>query len=150
MFAKIQALFTEPKTTDTVSDEYKLQLASAVLLIEVARADFVNDPDEQASIRAALQKRFELSEEELENLFLDATATGEDTASLHSFVRTINECCSDAEKAFLIEQMWRVAYVDGSLDKYEDYNIRKIADLLYVPHRTFIQTKQKVLAEQKQ
>ena len=149
MFAKIQALFSEPEAESTVSDEYKLQLASAVLLIEIAKADFVNDPDEEASIRASLQKHFSLSDAEVDSLFTDAKATGEDVISLHSFIRTINECCDDEEKAFLMQQMWRVAYADGTLDKYEDYNIRKIADLLYVSHQTFIQTKQAVLAELK-
>ncbi len=147
MFAKIQALFSEPEAESTVSEEYKLQLASAVLLIEVAKADFVNDPEEEAAIRASLQKHFSLSDEEVDSLFADASATGEDVISLHSFIRTINESCDDEQKAFLMEQMWRVAYADGSLDKYEDYNIRKIADLLYVSHKVFIQTKQTVLAE---
>ena len=30
---------------------------------------------------------------------------------------------------------------DGELDKYEDSLIRKVAELIYVPHSVFIQTK---------
>ena len=148
MFAKIQALFTEPEKATEVSQDYKLQLASAVLLLEIAKADFERDASEEATIRQALQSQFNLSQADIDSLFADALVTGDEVVSLHSFVRTINEHCSDDDKTLLIEQMWRVAYADGRLDKYEDYNIRKIADLLYVSHQVFIQTKQKVLASQ--
>jgi uncharacterized tellurite resistance protein B-like protein len=37
--------------------------------------------------------------------------------------------------------MWRVAYADERLDKYEEHLIRKISDLIYVSHRDFIRTK---------
>jgi uncharacterized tellurite resistance protein B-like protein len=40
--------------------------------------------------------------------------------------------------------MWRVAFADRRLDKYEEAQIRKIADLLYVPHKDFIRTKLRV------
>lgn len=41
MFAKIQALFAESTAEETVSNEYKLQLASAVLLLEIDRKSVV-------------------------------------------------------------------------------------------------------------
>ena len=34
-----------------------------------------------------------------------------------------------------------VAHADNTIDKYEDYTIRKIADLLYVRHEDFIIAK---------
>jgi uncharacterized tellurite resistance protein B-like protein len=37
--------------------------------------------------------------------------------------------------------MWRVAYADAELSAYEQHTIRKIADLLYVPHRAYIAAK---------
>jgi uncharacterized tellurite resistance protein B-like protein len=37
--------------------------------------------------------------------------------------------------------MWRVAHADLELDMYEDHLVRKIAELLYVPHTEFITAK---------
>lgn len=147
MFAKIQSLFQKDAPEETVSLEYKLQLASAVLLLEISKADFDKDPDEERLIRASLQSQFSLSDDDLQALFEDASTQGDEVISLHSFVRTINENCSEDEKTLLMEQMWMVAYADGRLDKYEDYNIRKIADLLYITHQQFIQSKQRAKAK---
>jgi hypothetical protein len=37
--------------------------------------------------------------------------------------------------------MWRVAYADRRLDKYEEYQIRRLAELLHVPHQAYIRAK---------
>ena len=41
----------------------------------------------------------------------------------------------------LVEQLWRIAYADGVIDKYEEAAIRKASELLYVPHSDFIRAK---------
>ena len=41
--------------------------------------------------------------------------------------------------------LWRVTCADGHVDKYEEYLVRKIADLLYVPHREYIRMKLEVI-----
>ena len=40
-----------------------------------------------------------------------------------------------------MEFLWDVTFTDGVVDKYEDYTIRKIAELLYVKHKDFIKSK---------
>ena len=42
--------------------------------------------------------------------------------------------------------LWEVALADEGLDKYEDYLVRKIAELLYVPHAELIRLRHKVQA----
>jgi uncharacterized tellurite resistance protein B-like protein len=37
--------------------------------------------------------------------------------------------------------MWELAFADGDLSKYEEYVIRKVADLIYVSHSEFIRAK---------
>ena len=37
-----------------------------------------------------------------------------------------------AEKEAVIEMLWQIALADQDLDKYEDYMIGKIAELLYI------------------
>ena len=41
--------------------------------------------------------------------------------------------------------MWRVAMADSALSRYEEHVIRKVADLLYVPHGDFITAKQSAM-----
>jgi uncharacterized tellurite resistance protein B-like protein len=68
-------------------------------------------------------------------------AKDEDMVSMHPFLRMINDHFTPEQKCRIVEDMWRVAFADHSLDKYEEAQIRKIADLLYVPHKDFIRAK---------
>ncbi len=64
--------------------------------------------------------------------------------SLYEFTRLLNEQLSREERIRIVEMLWRVAFVDSVIDKYEEYYIRKIADLLYVSHRDYIKAKHRV------
>ena len=70
-----------------------------------------------------------------------AKQKSDESTSLYEFTREINDKYEYDEKVKLIEDLWRIAYSDGQLDKYEDYVIRKIADLIYVTHSDFIKSK---------
>jgi uncharacterized tellurite resistance protein B-like protein len=61
--------------------------------------------------------------------------------SYHGIASLLNGGLTPQDKIRLVEQMWRVAHVDREVDMYEDHLVRKIADLLYVPHREFIAAK---------
>jgi len=41
----------------------------------------------------------------------------------------------------------KMAYADHELDKYEEHLLRRLAELLHVPHKDFIQTKHKTLKD---
>lgn len=45
----------------------------------------------------------------------------------------------------LLELLWEVVYADAVLEKYEEHLVRKLAELLYVPHSQFIATKLRVV-----
>ncbi len=132
---------------ETIDDEHLMHLASAALMLEVSRADFDIQDEELNTIADAFKRRFGFSESEVQNLIHLARTEQEHHASIYPFVKIINESCTPAEKKILITDMWRIAYADENLDKYEEYQIRKIAELLYVPHSMFIQTKLKVQDE---
>ena len=40
-----------------------------------------------------------------------------------------------------------LAFADGNVDKYEEYVIRKVSDLIYISHPDFIESKQKARGE---
>ncbi len=124
--------------------EHQLQLAAAALLLEVSRADFDIQQEELVEIGDALRNHFNFSRPETDELMTLAVEQNEQHISIHPFVQLINEHFSAQQKTRIIEDMWRVAYADRKLDKFEEYQIRKIADLLYVPHSEFIRTKLRV------
>jgi uncharacterized tellurite resistance protein B-like protein len=126
------------------------ELASAALLVEVARADFEITPEELARLISLLAATFDMSPEDVELVTQQANDQVENAVSLHDFTRVINEHCSPDERSELIGLMWQVAAADGDLSKYEDHLIRRVADLLYVPHQEFIRLKHQALAGDKE
>jgi uncharacterized tellurite resistance protein B-like protein len=118
-----------------------LQLAAAVLLLEVSSSDFEYRPEEKSAVLQALTSAFGLTEEQLKILYDHAVHSAGRSISLYDFIVIINRECSREQKMLLLEQLWRVAFADGRLDKYEDHRIRRIAELLHMPHRAFIQSK---------
>jgi len=148
MFKSISNFVQEKicKNSDEDIDAQQIMhLASAALLLEVSRADFDIQDEELVSIANSLTERFNFSKQEVNNLIELARTEQDSHISIHPFVKIINEECSADEKILLLEDLWRVAYADDKLDKYEEYQLRKIADLLYISHSVFIQTKLKVI-----
>lgn len=122
------------------------RLAVAQLLLEIARADLSSDAAEHAVIRRHLKQAFALDETELDALLARAAERVEHSTSLYDTVSLINRDLSPDTKNGLVRALWQVAYADGRLDPYEEALLRRICDLLYVPHATFIREK---LASQK-
>lgn len=115
--------------------------ACAILLVEVARADFHHSDVEKQEVKRLLQSHLDLPTDELEELIKHSESEGVHTTSLHPFTTIINDHYDHQKKVELIRLMWQVAFADGEIDKYEDSVIRKVADLLYVSHSDFIKAK---------
>ena len=95
---------------------------------------------------ALLKESLRLSEDDLKVLLENASERVDAATSLYEFTRLVNDHYSAREKGELIEAMWRVAYADAELDKYEEHLIRRVAELIYVPHEEFIRSKTAVRA----
>ncbi len=121
--------------------EQQLQLAFAVLLVDVARSDWEHAPSEREVIINALAAHFALDSKQARELVREAEHTLDVETSLHRFLSTVNAACSHTEKRALMERLWEVAFADGELSKYEEHTIRRLADLLYLPHADFIRSK---------
>ena len=126
------------------SAEHGFRLATAALLIEMTRADHDVKEAEREAVANAVQGAFQLSAEETSELVRLAELEAEGSTSLYQFTRLINEHFSPEQKRHVVELLWQVAYADGMLDKHEEQLVRKIADLIYVPHRDFMQTKHSI------
>jgi uncharacterized tellurite resistance protein B-like protein len=112
--------------------EAALRLATAVLMVDVARADHIFDESEFSRLLELIESHFGLTAEEAAELFNEATVRAEDLVSLHEFTQLLHEHLDEDEKARIISLLWQIAYADGRLDKYEDSLVLKISDLLYV------------------
>ena len=146
MLRAIQDFFRsriEPDTS-TGPDAHGLQLATAALLFEMLRADNDEHPEERRMLEQALQETFSLGDDETRQLVKLADREAAESVSLYQFTGLINQHFSPQEKISVVELLWQVAYADGRLDRYEEALVRKIADLIYVPHREFIQAKHRV------
>lgn len=132
------------ESEDDAAREHALQLATAVLMIEVARADFDRSGTEDKAIADLLEAHLGLSKAEIAELVDEAEEKADRSASLQSFTRRLHEGLSHAEKLSIIEMLWRVALADETLDKYEDHLIRKVAGLLYVSHSDLIKIRNRV------
>jgi uncharacterized tellurite resistance protein B-like protein len=116
-------------------------LAVSALLIEVAMADHVFDDREMLSLQRHLKQKFEITDSQLVELIDLAKDESSKATSLHQFTSLVHQHCSPQEKFELLVSMWELAFADSELNKYEEYVIRKVADLIYVSHAEFIRAK---------
>ena len=118
--------------SDGADREATLRLATAVLMIDVARADHVFEESEFDSMLQLIESHFELSPEQAAELVNAAGDKADDMVSLFEFTQLLHKQLDEREKARIVSLLWQVAYADGQLDKYEDALVLKISDLLYV------------------
>jgi uncharacterized tellurite resistance protein B-like protein len=127
--------------------EHRLQVVTAALFVEMCRADAQVAHQEIAVALDAVRTTFHLHGDEARDLLRLAEGEADGAVSLYEFTSHINEHFSPPEKRKLIENLWRVAYADSALDKHEEYLVRKVADLIHVPHSEFMQAKHKVTSQ---
>ena len=149
MIRAFQRLFestvaTAARAAEVEEREHGYHVATAALLVEVMRADYEVRADEREAVLRALDAAFgDLSPEETRDLLARAEERADDATSLYEFTQHINRQFEPEQKAHVVELLWRVAYADGDLDKYEEHLVRRIADLIHVPHSVFIRMKHK-------
>ena len=135
------SLVPAPAGTRAAAAEHTLQLATAVLLVEVMRADTGFQPGERQAVRAALRDKFALSEDEAQRLAELAEGTAKDATDLFAFTSRINEQFDMPQKLRMVEHMWRVAYADSHLCAHERHVLWRVADLLHVPQGAYVHAR---------
>jgi uncharacterized tellurite resistance protein B-like protein len=133
----LAALQPPPAGDSTADDEHLLQLATAVMLVEVMRSDATFDDAERLAVLAALRDKFELADDEAARLAELAQTTAQAATDLYAFTSRIDERFDMPRKLKMIEHMWRVAYADGHLSAHERHVMWRVADLLHVPQGAY-------------
>jgi uncharacterized tellurite resistance protein B-like protein len=139
-----RAFAEEDRAEQPHARRHAVQLSTALLLVEVARADFSEDLVEDEKTFELLRDFFDLSADEARLLVREAKSEADRAASLQSFTRRLHQRLSVEEKHGVVEMLWKVALADDRLDKHEDHLVRKIADLLYVSHSDLIRIRNRI------
>jgi uncharacterized tellurite resistance protein B-like protein len=122
-------------------DEHGSIKACIALMLETSMADDLLDESEIETLKATLINDFKLEETEIDELIEISKKNVDDSTSLYDFTRDINDNFEAKERIKLIESMWKIAYADGNIDKFEEHIIRKVSNLIYVSHSDFIKAK---------
>lgn len=120
---------------------HALRLATATLLMEVANADDGISDSEREAITSIVVDNCSITPDEASAVAAQAERDTEHVTSLYPFTRLITAKCSMEDRIEIVSMLWKVTLADGHIDAHEEHLVRKIADLLYVPHSHFIRTK---------
>jgi len=144
---KIKDLITKISNKEEIEESsniLQLDRACAALLVEIAFADKDFDEREKESLKQSLLKSYAIDIETINEIINDAEKTVEESTSLYEYTRTVNDEFEYPQKLNLLENLWKVAYADETLDKYEEHLLRKISDLIHISHSDYINVKLKV------
>lgn len=142
LFDSLTASLTAPAgALAPVEQEHTLQLATAVLLVEVMRAEPSLQDSERDAVLTALRRKFTLRDDELQRLLELAHETARTAYDYQRFTALMNERFTQEQKIRVVEAMWEVAFADHHLDAHEHHVISKVAGLLHVTHGEYIAAK---------
>ncbi|MFW5816515.1 MAG: TerB family tellurite resistance protein [Wenzhouxiangella sp.] len=126
---------------EPAADANALARAGAVVLLEMAAADDRFEAKELDMVHKAIERAFGLDGSELEELMTEAHSMREQAVSLHDFTRSLRTGLERDQRDALVGWLWKVALADGHLDRFEEQLLRRLSDLLGVPHEEFIRRK---------
>lgn len=142
LFDTLTTTLSEPAgSLAPAEQQHTLQLATAVLLVEVMRAEPTLQDSERDAVLTALRRKFALSDDELQRLLELAHDTARTAYDYQRFTGLMNERFSQPQKIAVVEAMWEVAFADHHLDAHEHHVISKVAGLLHVTHGEYIAAK---------
>lgn len=139
--ALFDALSPAAPGESAASAQHQVRLSTAVLLVEMMRADPGLDAAERDAVVAALHGQFDLRADEIDALLVLASQTAQSANDYFTFTSRINDAFSMEQKIDMVEHMWRVAYADGVLGAHENHLMRRMADLLYIPQGAYVHAK---------
>ncbi|RDV25229.1 TerB family tellurite resistance protein [Alteromonas aestuariivivens] len=135
------------KSAASATPGTSVELATAVLLSEIIRADHHADERELETYRTMLTSHFDLSDEALCALMDDGLQSSDEAVDLVQFTKVINAQCDSGEKQKILKSLWQIAFADSTIAPIEEHVIRRISELLYLPHSQFIKAKLEVTGE---
>lgn len=132
---------SQTQVAETRHESENINLCCFSLMVITASVDSVFDNAERQTIKQLGRDLFDLDNETIDQILKDATAHAGDSTSLYEFTSLIHEHMNENEKFKLVEGLWRIAFADGQIDKYEEHVIRRVAELIYLDHARFTEAR---------
>lgn len=132
------------KQSDQRFSEDDERLAVAALMFHIIAVDGDIEQQELNQLKAVLQQRYELSEEDTQELMKLAQEKDNEAVDLYGFTSVLKKKLQPEQRLSVIEALWEMVYADGSVHEFEDNTIWRVAELLGVSSRDRMQLKQKV------
>jgi uncharacterized tellurite resistance protein B-like protein len=123
----------------------RVQVATCVLLLEIAHSDDRFTEAERGRILEILKERFQLPDDEVAELLELGQIERKQSSDLWQFTNMIDNNYSREEKERVVECLWKVVYADGRLNIHEDHLIHRLSKLLNLSHKQLIEAKKKVM-----
>ena len=115
--------------------------AAAALMAEVMAVDQKWEQVEIDRMRHLMLDNFKLPASEADSILDEVLEEQKTRHDLFQFTSVINSQYSETQKFELLKCLWSVAYADNQIDAWEEHIIRRVADLIHLPHRLFIRAK---------
>ncbi|WP_078082838.1 TerB family tellurite resistance protein [Microbulbifer mangrovi] len=143
MLQQIRKLFDQIGRGDSVEvrEEKDVRMISAALMAEIATADQKVDERERDALVRLLREHYKLDDATAQDLVTRALANRHEATSLYEFTQTVNDNFTERDKYLLVKQMWVVAFADGEIDAFEEHLIRRVSELIYLPHGLFTRAR---------
>ncbi|HKS22464.1 MAG TPA: TerB family tellurite resistance protein [Thermoanaerobaculia bacterium] len=145
-FAKLMQRFKSGAEAEEKRQD-PLRLATAAILLDIAYADGNFTPAEDGDILGFLKRAFALDDGEARDLVAAAGEIRAHTIDHFALTNYIRKNSPLERRIEIVRTMWRMVYSDGRLTDYENYLVRKLADLLGLEHHVMIGAKVDVLRE---
>ena len=146
MIDRIRKLvFGTESRSSGVSVSSEPEAAAAALLVEAALIDGEFDDAERKTVSRLLSSRFDVSENEVNELLAEAEARVDAAVELHGFARRAKDAFDHDARIELMEMLWEVAYADGVIHDYEANLMRRLGGLLHVSDRDSGNARKRVL-----
>jgi len=123
------------------AEQQRIAVATCALLLELAHADGEFDAQEKHLLEVMMTERFGLGPEAHQELLELADQKRHASVDLYAFTRVLNDNFTSEEKRALVKELWLLVYSDGRMHHHEEYLVRRISDLLHIPHRFMIEAK---------
>jgi uncharacterized tellurite resistance protein B-like protein len=151
MLEEIKRLFAElnggaKHTSHFDSDDYRV--AAAALLVHVATLDGELSAAARAKLADLLKAQFSLTDPLTDELIEAAGAADREAVDFYHFTSLLMRVLDQQGRLRVVEMLWEVAFVDGSVSEFEDNVMWRVADLLAISAHDRIALRQRVAGDQ--
>lgn len=132
------------EAVDTPPTDEDARLALGALLVRVAHSNWDYAEEEVTRIELILARRYGLSNEDAQELRLDAESIEAQANDTVQFTRAIKDAVPFEQREEVMEALWELVLADGERDHEEEGILRLIAPLLGVNDRDSALSRQRV------